>query len=91
MTQSDRLWWREARGNGRLWFVFREGILRHGTRPAFYAAVLTLLGGAGLFDLIIASVVVAAIIGTFVGLALWRQFERIWSCDRTQEPRGLNQ
>jgi hypothetical protein len=42
MTQTDKSWW-EARSKGRVWFIFREGILHNGTRGAFWFILLLAL------------------------------------------------
>jgi hypothetical protein len=63
MKQDDKVWWDEARADGRGWFVFREGILRQGTKPAGLIALLAFVSGAGVGDSIRVFVVFSAFIG----------------------------
>jgi hypothetical protein len=83
MNVTDRTWWEAARAHGRASFIFREGIIRQGTRPAAVIAVVALLTGAGVWASACGFVVCSISIGSVVGFTLWQRFQRIFGGDQS--------
>jgi hypothetical protein len=82
MTQADDAWWEQMRAKGRGYFVFREGILRNGSRVGFSLVFLGgltswCLGGCpSILGLLITWASLTACFGTLIGFVLWKQHER---------------
>ena len=82
MVQTDMEWWEHIRARGRGWFVFREGILRHGTQVGFwltlFAMFVSIINGnfPSILGLVIAWVMLAVGFGSLIGVVLWNQHEK---------------
>jgi ABC-type polysaccharide/polyol phosphate export permease len=82
MTEADRNWWEQMRARGRGSFIFREGILRYGTRVGF--SLVMLLGlfiafftrdSIHIFQLALAWLFSSVFFGSLIGFVLWTQHE----------------
>jgi hypothetical protein len=81
MTDQEKTNWRAVRANGRVWFVWRYGILGGGFWFATLIAIGNYFGAPGLHwhgikSELIGFVIRALLFGTLFGFLVWRVNER---------------
>jgi hypothetical protein len=87
VTDQQKAKWQAVRAKGRLWYVFRYGIIKGGIGFATLIALGNYFGALGLHwhglkTELVRFVFRALFFGIFFGLLMWRSNERRFGSDR---------